>query len=79
MQGVDRPLILIICLLTSLTCITFESLVSNNATTGQLGEELEIQFSEEASILGILIREIGIAFKLIALHVPQHCRLMMSS
>ena len=46
MQGVVRPLILIICLLTSLTCITFESLVSNNATTGQLGEELEIQFSE---------------------------------
>ena len=46
MQGVVRPLILIICLLTSLTCITFESLVSNNASTGQLGEELEIQFSE---------------------------------
>ena len=46
MQGVVRPLILIICLLTSLTCITFESLVSNNDNTGQLGEEIEIQFSD---------------------------------
>ena len=79
MQGVLRRLILIICLLTSLTCITFESLVSNNATTGQLGEDLEIQFSEGSEHTWILIREIGIAFKLIALHVPQHYRLMMSS
>ena len=47
MQGVVRPLILIICLLLSLTCLTFESLVSNNSNNDQLDEDLEIQLSVE--------------------------------
>ncbi|MED5308161.1 MAG: hypothetical protein VYA95_02320, partial [Candidatus Thermoplasmatota archaeon] len=47
MQGVVRPLILIICLLLSLTCLTFESLVSNDTNNGQLDEKSEIQLSLE--------------------------------